>query len=603
MVTLAAFASLHSLRRAALAGFALASPAIASAQTITSFAPATAASGSTIVITGSNLSGLKSVQMNGQEMRVTGTPTASSVAVIVPQAAATGKIRLTTTAGMVLSSTKLGITRQSSSTNYSQSNSNIANAATNTYTTPTAADLNHDGRIEFIIGQGDGTLLWYEQASANSKNLSAGTPLLTSGGATIDVGYFAAPIVADFDGNGLLELLVGDENGTLVGYEQVASTGTNALRFEQYTQFANPYGVAAHNVLNAGSYARPGVADIDGNGLLDILVGSNDGTLRRYEQRATNSKLEAGFQDWGTLKLANETTALDAGEVAKPLLTDYNGDGYLDLLVGNAAGTMQLYTQRGASATTFQLLSTLSTSGTTASTINVGGYAAPTVTDIDGDGLLDVFVGSTNGAVSRYEQAKSSTTTITAPLPVVLTAFGGQATGAGNQLSWTTAQEINSARFVVEASANGTEFVALAELTAAGTSTTARSYQYLDAAAPALAAARRYYRLRQVDLDGTVAFSPVVTMSRLAAAATPAKAETYPNPFADQLAVALPGSFEPQATTVTLLTLAGRPVYTAKLDLSAAPQALTALPELAAGVYLLRLTTASGSISQKVVRQ
>jgi hypothetical protein len=77
----------------------------------------------------------------------------------------------------------------------------------------------------------------------------------------------------------------------------------------------------------------------------------------------------------------------------------------------------------------------------------------------------------------------------------------------------------------------------------------------------------------------------------------------YPNPFTYQLSVALPGSFEPQATTVTLLSLAGCQVFATKLALSDAPQVLPVLPELPAGVYVLRLTTAGGSISRKVTRQ
>ncbi|MBO2010704.1 T9SS type A sorting domain-containing protein [Hymenobacter negativus] len=601
-----------SVRRALLASFALFLPAVVSAQTIVSFTPTTAAAGSTVIITGTALSQLKSVQLNGLTMRVTAS-SAISVSVVVPPAAATGKLRLTTASGTVLSSTKLGITRQSSAVSYSNISTSVTGGtATGNYSTPTAGDINANGKVDLLMGQGDGTIMMYEQTTAGQAALGTGVLLLNASGSTLDVGSFAKPTIADLDGDGLLELIVGEDTGNVLRYEQVAATGTDALKFNVTTLFTNPFGTATNSAPNGGSYARPGVSDLDNDGLLDILVGSNDGTLRRYEQATPNASTTAGFNALGLMKLADGTT-IDAGDVDKPLLTDYNGDGYLDMLLGNKAGNIMLYTQSGRDAATFTAVGNLSTAGTAATVINMGssgtnpssmgGYAAPAITDIDGDGLLDLYVGNGNGSIYRYEQTQSaSVPTLTAPLPVVLTSFTGQATSAGNQLSWATAQEVKSASFVIEASADGSTFAAVAELAAAGNSTSARTYQYLDASAAAQSATRRYYRLRQVDLDGSLTYSTVVVLSRTVAA-TSSTFEAYPNPFANQLTVALPGAFEPQAATITLLSLAGRPVYTGKLTLSAAPQALVALPELPAGVYVLRLTTASGTISHKVTRQ
>ena len=621
--------SLNSLRRAALASFALALPLAAAAQapTIVSFSPATATPGQTVTIAGTNLNNLKSVLLNGQELVVPLLgATAVSVQFTVPPAAGTGRIRVTTVNGTVVSGQKLGVKRASSSLSFPTSTTPATAMATGNFSTPTMGDLDNDGLIEMLVGQGDGTMMWYEQNAPNSATFGTPGTLLTfnTGGGTIDVGLYAKPTIADLDGNGLQEVIVGEENGTVLRYEQVAATGASALKFGPATTlFANPYGITTTRVANAGSYARPVVTDLDGDDLLDILVGSNDGTLRRYEQTMANTSTTAGFTDMGQVKLA-DGTILDAGAVSKPLVTDYDGDGKLDMLVGNYAGNIKLYTQTQANSALFIAVNSgatggiLSTSGTDATQINtgnattnpgslnqsnLGGYAAPAITDIDGDGVLDLFLGNGNGTMLRFEQTQSATSpTISAPLPVVLTAFAGQVTAAGNHLAWSTAQEVKSASFVVEASADGKEFAAVAELAAAGNSTSARSYEYLDASAAAQAAARRYYRLRQVDLDGTVAYSPVVALSR-AAAVAPAIAEAYPNPFTESISVALPGRFEPQAARVQLFTLAGRSVYSTTLALSAAPQALPALPELPAGVYVLRLATATGTTTQKVVRQ
>ncbi|MBJ6145280.1 VCBS repeat-containing protein [Hymenobacter sp. BT559] len=586
---------LPSFRRLALASLGLL-PVAANAQTITGFSPAQAAAGSTVNITGTGLANVKSVMINGQPMKVTGTPVGVSMRVIVPVAAATGRIRITTTDGTAISNNKLGITRKSSSVSYGQSSASVTGAsASGSYSTPTMGDLNSNGRIEIIQGQGDGTIMVYEQTAANATTFGTGTLLKNADGTTLDVGNFAKPTVADLDGDGLLELLVGEENGSVLRYEQTAA---GAQTFNRSVLFTNPIGAATSSAPNGGSYPRPTVADLDNNGLLDVLVGSNDGTLRRYEQTAANA---ATFSALGQMR-DNLGAIIDAGAVDKPLLTDYDGDGYLDMLLGNQAGNIILYTQTTANSAVFKKVDFLKSNGTT---ISVGTYAAPSITDIDNNGLLDLFVGNANGTIYRFEQAQSATQpslasgalASPAPLPVVLTSFTGQAGSAGNVLRWATASETSSDHFEVERSADGQAFVKIGQLAAAGTTTAARSYQFIDDAATATS----YYRLRQVDFDGTATYSPVVILAARPAAQVTAKLVAYPTAFTSELNVALPGA-EAQAATIALLTTDGRPVYSRTIQLGTAPQALAELPTLAPGVYLLRVATATGASTQRVVR-
>lgn len=582
-------------------------PAAASAQTIFGFLPAQAAPGTTVTITGLNLSSLKSVTLNGQPMKVTSNSVVS-VQVVVPAAAATGRMRLTTSNGTVLTAAKLGILRQSSAVSYSfKTIGTISAVASSNYSTPTIGDLDQDDRLELLVGQGDGTIIDFEQTAVKSTAFaSTGTLLkvLNSNGtqSTLNVGVsntggqFAKPTVVDLDGDGLLELLVGESTGTVLRYEQVDAK-KNALVFTRTLLFNNPY---ATTTPGDGYYARPTVADMDNDGLLDVLVGSNDGKLHRYEQKTPSAAAMADFTALGLMK-DDKGVVIDAGAVDKPLLTDYDGDGYLDMLLGNQAGTVVLYTQTGSDAVTFKSLGKLTTDGSTPLTMaGYGGYAAPAVTDLDGNGLLDLYVGNGNGTIYRYEQTQSATApVIVAPLPVVLVSFTGQTQRTGSQLAWVTASELNSAYFAVERSADGQAFSQIAQVAAAGNSATALTYSYLDALAPA---GTSYYRLRQVDQDGTVAYSPVVALS-CAQALGEAKPQVYPTVFDAELRVALPGTSAPQPATVALLAADGRPVYSQALQLGAAPQALAALPALAPGVYLLRVATAAGASTQRVVRQ
>ena len=197
-----------------------------------------------------------------------------------------------------------------------------------------------------------------------------------------------------------------------------------------------------------------------------------------------------------------------------------------------------------------------------------------------------VRASATFGSFAIANPLNSTTTLVTSlvdnePLPVELTQFTATATGpSAVRLAWATASEKNSAVFEVERSADGRAFVAIGAVAAAGSSSRARGYELLDSKLPA-GAATLYYRLRQVDADGSFSYSPVRTVGLTGAAAG---LSLYPNPAhggAATLTGALPG------TTVTVSDALGRPVATATAD--ATGTAALALPAgTPAGVYVVR---------------
>jgi len=165
-----------------------------------------------------------------------------------------------------------------------------------------------------------------------------------------------------------------------------------------------------------------------------------------------------------------------------------------------------------------------------------------------------------------------------APLPVQLTSFTVRAQGDAVAVAWRTASEVNSDRFELERSADGLTFGKLGAVAAQGTTSAAHDYTYLDARLP-LGVATLYYRLRQVDLDGSAHYSPV----RSVAVAT-ASLAVYPNPAHE--GATLIGAAP--STTVQLLDALGRVVLTTTT--SATGTAPLALPAgLPGGVYLVRV--------------
>ncbi|MFD2784522.1 matrixin family metalloprotease [Hymenobacter rubripertinctus] len=181
------------------------------------------------------------------------------------------------------------------------------------------------------------------------------------------------------------------------------------------------------------------------------------------------------------------------------------------------------------------------------------------------------------------------------PLPVTLVRFGAVRQGRQVVLSWETATELNSDFFAVETSATGTDdWQELARQPAAGTTSSARTYRYLDPRPPL--AARQYYRLRQQDIDGSVHYSSVVVVAR---PNEMAGLSAYPNPFTHELTLRVPA---PVAATVRLLSLTGQVVHTQVLPAGQLAPTLST-PALRPGVYLLEWRAPDGQTARTRVEK
>ncbi len=93
-------------------------------------------------------------------------------------------------------------------------------------------------------------------------------------------------------------------------------------------------------------------------------------------------------------------------------------------------------------------------------------------------------------------------------------------------LSWQTASEINNEKFILEKSFDANNWFKIAEVKGAGNSTNILTYSFVD---DALISGTQYYRLTQIDFDGTKETFEAIDVSKIATA--PFEIKVFPNPM------------------------------------------------------------------------
>ncbi|GAA4016917.1 hypothetical protein GCM10022408_33070 [Hymenobacter fastidiosus] len=186
------------------------------------------------------------------------------------------------------------------------------------------------------------------------------------------------------------------------------------------------------------------------------------------------------------------------------------------------------------------------------------------------------------------------TSPLAVPLPVTLTAFGAKRIGPNAEITWESVTELNSRGYEVQVSSDGRVFRALAFIPSASpNSNRLRGYQYLDTEANK--GGIRYYRLRQVDVDGKEQFYAPKALNFTGTAAAESRLEAYPNPFQSDVRLTVQSTVVGKGRLV-LLDMTGRVVreQAAEITAGANDLELPGLTNLPAGAYVLRVLMPDG---------
>jgi Zn-dependent metalloprotease len=180
-------------------------------------------------------------------------------------------------------------------------------------------------------------------------------------------------------------------------------------------------------------------------------------------------------------------------------------------------------------------------------------------------------------------------------LPVTLLSFTGKHSAEGNLLSWATTSEVNNDYFVVEHSTNARTFDALGTVSGIGNSKVTNSYKFLD---NKFSKGVNYYRLKQVDKDGTTSYSKMISVDALNEKAL----KFFPNPVLSVLSMELP-DLTSETLNLRIINTAGQEIIR-KDKIQTRNGVLTYdVSKLSTGIYQVVLSGANSSYNFSVIKQ
>ncbi len=203
---------------------------------------------------------------------------------------------------------------------------------------PQLVDLDSDGNLDILSGSyAPGEIFFFK--NRGDSTFARAKRLREKDNSVITVGAGTTAVAADWDNDGDKDIIVGTMSGDTFLITNIGSKTKPELAAPTPLQInGKPLHIAA-------TYAAPAIADWDGDGLGDLLMGAADGSVVLYRATGRQTSGQSNFAAPQTLipastnadpnDLANQVRSRPWGGFIRVTVTDFNGDGRGDLLLGD----------------------------------------------------------------------------------------------------------------------------------------------------------------------------------------------------------------------------------------------------------------------------